>query len=162
MDDITNFMKEIRGYFLNTMIIVERQIDIYISEYFSKDFIKREEMMLSILSRINLKSKREIFERMIKKNEPLFYEKYTTEINGLNNLIDRRNVLAHAAVDYSETAMLNFVQKKFVTLKRLNDEIIPETYNEKTANQLIHRAAKLTLIFNELIGNGLPSDDSNK
>ena len=98
----------LRGKFLNTVAVIERDIALIITDYFcNSDTQKRELFFRSIVtaSFFSLRTKIEVLRIIVKNDYPRFWQRNNKALNILDKIIKFRNKLAHSVVDVSEAAL---------------------------------------------------------
>jgi hypothetical protein len=127
---------DIRGRVLQRAIEIETLLDIYISEYFTKEKVKNAELINLLLApRINFDNKVQIFTYLVDEYAPDFrkaYPKFTTEFK---HIIEERNVFAHYPVDFSKESLENYETNKvvtFVKLKYSSEYKLPDGRKQKS------------------------------
>lgn len=110
----------LRGRFLNSVAVIERDIALILTEYFcTEDEGKKELFFVNVLGTLSLNSKKEILIEMVKKDYPRYWEAHGQFLLDLQKIQEFRNKLAHSVVDVSEAALsrplvegIGFVQWK--------------------------------------------------
>ena len=117
----------VRGNVLNAVTALEMSIDLYITNYFTNDVDKSEELMNLIISpRMSFENKLQVLMVLIEKHNPKILEENKSMNTDLKGIIEERNILAHYPLDttiwglqrYYETSALTFFKFKNV---RAND-----------------------------------------
>ncbi len=79
-------------------------------------------------------------------------------IKGISSLIERRNVFAHASVDFSEKALQEFSERGNIIFKKLNNYETSERYNNEEANIVVGKFVRICKVLQFLINKGLPPE----
>lgn len=110
-----------RGVLINQIILLERLMDKYISEYFCNIPDKAEELMDMILStrRMTFDGKAEVFRTILDKLYPQKKKENSAIVKDFKFIIEERNMLAHYFLDASPDILSNFSEKNgtFTLLK---------------------------------------------
>lgn len=97
----------LRGRFLNTVAVIERDIAIVLTEYFCQnDEEKREVFFTKVAEKISLQKKKEILIEIVENDYPKYWEENKEHFKKLKDIQEFRNKLAHSIVDVSEEALL--------------------------------------------------------
>lgn len=110
-----------RGVLINQVILLERLIDRYISEYFCNVPDRATELMDMILAtkRITFDSKAQVFRAILDKIYPDKKKENAGIAKDLQFIAEERNMLAHFFLDVSHDILSNFSEKNgaFTLLK---------------------------------------------
>ena len=109
-----------RGRFLNSVAVIERDITVILTEYFcARDEDKRELFFVKVAGKLSLQNKKEILIDIVKADYPRYWEENKDLLGGLNQIQEFRNKLAHSVLDVSDEALtrpleegIGFVQWK--------------------------------------------------
>jgi ribosomal protein L31 len=109
-----------RGRFLNSVAVIERNIAVILTEYFcTTDEDKREIFFTKVAEKLSLQKKKEILTDIVKADHPKYWEENKEFLNNLNQIQEFRNKLAHSVLDVSDEALsrpldegIGFVQWK--------------------------------------------------
>jgi len=96
----------LRGRFLNTVAVVERDIGVILTEYFCTiGDDKRELFFEKVVERIPLRSKEDILKEIMKKEFPYWWDENRGILSNFEEIRQFRNKLAHSIIDVSEEAL---------------------------------------------------------
>jgi hypothetical protein len=96
----------LRGRFLNSVAVVERDIAKILTEYFcTVDETKRELFFEKVAEKLSLQRKREILIEIVKNDYPRYWEKNNKFLTDLQQIQEFRNKLAHSVLDVSDDAL---------------------------------------------------------
>ena len=97
----------LRGRFLNTLAVVERDIGLILTEYFcTNDENKQELFFEKVVERLSLQRKKEIIIEIMKHEFPFWWDENKKLLSNFDEIQQFRNKLAHSIVDVSEEALL--------------------------------------------------------
>ena len=110
----------LRGRFLNSVAVIERDISVILTEYFcTEDENKRELFFVKVAENLPLQKKKEILIEIVKNDYPRYWEENREFIKYLQNIQEVRNILAHSVIDVSDEALarpieegVGFVQRR--------------------------------------------------
>jgi hypothetical protein len=110
----------LRGQFLNSVAVIERDIAVILTEYFcTEDEEKRDLFFSMVAGKFSLNSKKELLIDIVKRDYPRFWEENKQFLSNLQDIQEVRNKLAHSIVDVSDEALrrpledgIGFVQWK--------------------------------------------------
>lgn len=133
-----------RGEVLNTVIVLERMIDVYIAAYFCTDPQKRTEMILLLLGneRINFESKRAIFAEIIKTGSTEIKKDRPDIGKEITAVMEHRNKLAHYVLDSSPDALA--LPTGTIRLARLKNSRTHHDYTRADIDKIINDAWSIT------------------
>lgn len=95
-----------RGRFLNSVAVIERDIALILTEYFcTEDENKRELFFCKVAEKLSLQKKKEILIALVKKDYPRYWDEHKQFLKDLQNIQEFRNKLAHSIIDVSEDAL---------------------------------------------------------
>lgn len=96
----------IRGRFLNSVAVIERDIAVILTEYFcTDDEGKRALFFAKVAENLSLQKKKEILIEIVKADYPRYWEKNKVFLDGLQQIQELRNKLAHSVLDVSDEAL---------------------------------------------------------
>lgn len=99
----------LRGAFLNSVAVIDRDISLILTDYFctSEDEDKRKLFYTKVVNGpfFSLNSKIEILVNIVKTDYPNYWEENGQILRNLNEIIRFRNKLAHSVIDVSDTAL---------------------------------------------------------
>lgn len=96
----------LRGRFLNSVAVIERDIAIILTEYFCReDDEKRDVFFRKVAERLSLHVKREILIDILKNDYPRYWEDEKEVFAKMSTIQEFRNKLAHSVVDVSDEAL---------------------------------------------------------
>lgn len=136
--ELTEAAAIIRGVVLNSMTMLERCIDIFISTHFCAEHTKKRELMLTVFATksITFENKRMLFNHLLNTHTKK-YDKST--VKGLHKKLDEfnkvRNKLAHCSIDTTDTAVERFRNTKEVIFIDLNKDWIEIPYTVEKAQE---------------------------
>lgn len=138
----------VRGNVLNAACALEMSIDLYITDHFTNDVDKSEELMnLIIAPRMSFENKVQAFFVLLERHNPtILTENPTIKNDIIKQIIEERNVLAHYPLDstdwglkrYYDTGDLTFF--KFKNVRESNGEGKPK--ETKLTNTVIYNMTK--------------------
>ena len=110
----------LRGRFLNSVAVIERDIAAILTEYFCTiDEEKRELFFTKVAEKLSLQKKKEILIEIVKVDYPRYWEEDKEFLISLQDIQEFRNKLAHSVLDVSDEALarpldegVGFVQGK--------------------------------------------------
>lgn len=110
----------LRGRFLNSVAVIERDIAVILTEYFCTiDESKRELFFEKVAEKLSLQKKKEILIEIVKNDYPRYWEENKQFLIDLQHIQEFRNKLAHSVLDVSDEALarqpeegIGFVQWK--------------------------------------------------
>lgn len=97
-----------RGRFLNSVALIERDIALILTDYFcTLDQEKKELFFYHIVTApfFSLKNKVETLFRIVKKDYPRYWDENSDILRDLDDIMAFRNKLAHSVIDVSDTAL---------------------------------------------------------
>lgn len=96
----------LRGRFLNSVAVIERDIAAILTEYFCTiDEEKREIFFNKVAEKLSLQKKKEILIEIVKADYPRYWEENKEFLNSLQQIQEFRNKLAHSVLDVSDEAL---------------------------------------------------------
>ena len=102
----------LRGSFLNSVAVIERDIAVILTEYFcTEDEVKRNLFFDKVAGKFSLNKKREILIDIVKKDYPRYWEEHKQFLIDLQSIQEFRNKLAHSVVDVSDEALLRPIEE---------------------------------------------------
>ena len=130
----------LRGRFLNSVAVIERDIAVILTEYFcTVDEEKRELFYRKVAEKFSLQKKKEILIDIVKNDYPRYWEENKKFLIDLGDIQEFRNKLAHSVLDVSDEALARPLEKGvgFVQWKE-GEPISDEEFNkwEVKANML--------------------------
>jgi hypothetical protein len=129
---MTTYAQQIRGKILQRVIEIERMIDYYISSHFTSNDDLIEELLGLIVCPLSFRTKQQVFQMLLNKHNPQFVEANKLTLTKLESIIKNRNMIAHWAVDFSQNAKKDFVEKELITFVSIKGkEIALQTEEEK-------------------------------
>ncbi len=122
-EDIHEKARYLRGRFLNSVAVVERDIAVILTEYFcTKDEFKRDLFFNQVAEKFSLNKKKNILIEIVKNDYPRYWEENKQFLLDLQSIQEFRNKLAHSVVDVSNDALrrpinegIGFIQWKLGT-----------------------------------------------
>ncbi|HAD30542.1 MAG TPA: hypothetical protein DCE77_03090 [Methylophaga sp.] len=99
--------RHLRGSFLNSVAVIEREIAVILTEYFcTNDEDKRELFYTKVAEKISLQKKKEILIEIVKTDYPIYWEQNREFLNNIQQIQEFRNKLAHSVLDVSDEALM--------------------------------------------------------
>ncbi len=96
----------LRGRFLNSVAVIERDIAVILTEYFcTEDENKQELFFGKVAEKLSLQKKKLILIDIVKNDYPSYWEENKEALTYLQNIQEVRNILAHSVVDVSDDAL---------------------------------------------------------
>jgi len=148
--------KAMRAEFLESFVGLEKMIDFYLAFHFCPDPTDgtlAHELMDAIIctDRITFESKRQVFQFLVKKHNPGFYEKHKTIFSDLTEFMQTRNILAHYSIYTGTDAVESFTQNGNITfIKFKNDRSLitftKEDIDDKISAMVEHSEAIADLL----------------
>jgi hypothetical protein len=167
----------VRGSVLNNATALEMSIDLYITNYFTNDTDKAEELMNLIISpRMTFENKVQVLMVLIERHNPEILEENKSLRADLKKVIEERNVLAHYPLDRTHSALQTYYQEphsltffKFKNVSesdgngekkktKLTNSIV---YNISKTEELVTLINKYHLLFMKSLPNVTPHTTSN-
>jgi hypothetical protein len=129
---------DIRGMIINSMTILERTMDVFLSNHFCSEIEKRVEIMNCLFATkyITFESKRQILNYILITH----YKKSESRLKDINADLDRFNqhriTAAHFVVDYSNEAIQHYNKTKEVTFLKFEKSFEKEFFNIEKAYEI--------------------------
>ena len=102
----------LRGSFLNSVAVIERDIAMILTEYFcTEDECKRDLFFNKVVGKFSLNKKKEILIDIVKNDYPRYWEEHKQFLIDLQRIQEFRNKLAHSVVDVSDEALLRPIEE---------------------------------------------------
>jgi len=141
--------RNLRGKFLNSVAVIERDIAIILTEYFcTTDENKQKLFFLKVAGKMSLEQKKLVLIEIVKNDYPSYWEQQKQFLNDLRNIQEFRNKLAHSVLDVSDEALLRpledgigFVQWKEgkpITDSQFNDWVVKANMISSTLSDIKH------------------------
>lgn len=106
-DKLHKKARYMRGRFLNSVAVIERDIATILTEYFCiNNEVKRELFFFKVAEKLSLQKKKEILIEIVKADYPRYWEKNKEFLNNFQQLQEFRNKLAHSVLDISDEALM--------------------------------------------------------
>lgn len=154
----------IRGNILKNTVYVERCMDFIISRYYCSAEKQNEFRECVLWNRsFNFDFKMQLLKIVLEKERPKFKEKYKKEINWIQNVMEFRNVVAHALIDTSEEAVDLFTKTLSIRYIKYRNGIKEyETFDTEKVNRLNEIFNGLAVMINKLAEpDESPDDEQN-
>ena len=124
----------LRGRFLNSVAVIERDIAVILTEYFcTSDPAKQELFFRHVVTSpsFTLRAKKDVLIRIVKNDYPRYWDEHSEVLKDLDEIMAFRNKLAHSVVDVSECALARPLEKGvgFVDWKQ-GEPITDEQFQE--------------------------------
>ena len=95
-----------RGRFLNSVAVIERDIALILTEYFcTAGEDKRELFFSKVAEKLSLQKKKEILLEIVQNDYPRYWEENADFLKSLQIIQNFRNKLAHSVLDVSDEAL---------------------------------------------------------
>jgi hypothetical protein len=102
----------LRGRFLNSVAVIERDIAAILTEYFCTiDEAKRELFFIKVAEKLSLQKKKEILIEIVKADYPKYWGENKEFLNSLHQIQELRNKLAHSVLDVSDEALARPIEE---------------------------------------------------
>lgn len=102
----------LRGRFLNSVAVIERDIAVILTEYFcTEDEGKRSLFFAEVAGRFSLNAKKDLLVEIVKRDYPQYSEEHKQFLTDLQNIQEFRNKLAHSVVDVSDLALARPIEE---------------------------------------------------
>ena len=96
-----------RGRFLNHVAVIEHELAKLLTEYFCTDDEDKQNLLFcKVAEKFSLEKKKTLLIEIVKNDYPIYWEKNKTFLNGLKEIQEFRNKLAHSIVDVSDEALM--------------------------------------------------------
>lgn len=138
-----------RGSVLNSVTMLEKIIDIYISTYYSQKG-KQNQFFRIFMSRTEFKRKIDIFKETVIIHQPNFKKDYPSYLDDLRKIIDSRNIFAHEVLDISQDGMINY-NKGSLQFDNFKKDRKKNTFNDLEINSLRELIHKYSEIIKDLL-----------
>jgi hypothetical protein len=143
-----------RGVLINSIILLERLMDKYISEYFCDTPDRATELMDMILStrRITLDSKADVFRVILDKLYPEKKKENSAIAKDFKFIVEERNMLAHYFLDVSPDILNNFSEQNGAfTLLKIEKTRTRELFDFKRIRRIGDTVSLYTAAITEMI-----------
>ncbi len=98
--------RELRGRFLNSVAVIERDIAVILTKYFcTTDKSKQELFFLKVAEKMTLDRKKQVLTEIVKNDYPSYWEELKPFLIDLKKIQEFRNKLAHSVLDVSDEAL---------------------------------------------------------
>jgi len=104
----------LRGRFLNSVAVIERDIALILTDYFcTSDPAKRELFFRYVVTSrgFSLSAKKEALIAIVKCDYPRYWDKHKNILKTLDEIMTFRNRLAHSVVDVSDRALARPIEE---------------------------------------------------
>jgi hypothetical protein len=104
----------LRGRFLNSVAVIERDIAVLLTDYFCTDDPEKRELFFKYVvtaPSFSLSANKQVLIRIVKKDYPRYWDEHREILKHLDDIMTFRNKLAHSIVDVSEAALARPVEK---------------------------------------------------
>jgi hypothetical protein len=98
----------LRGRFLNSVAVIERDIALVLTDYFCTSDQEKSELFFDHIVTshfFSLRNKKEVLIHIVKNDYPRYWDEHTHILRALDDIITFRNKLAHSVVDVSDAAI---------------------------------------------------------
>ena len=144
--NINKYAINFRGEIINTFCLLEVYVDTIItltSAQFPDNFMGFD--IPKVIVDLSMRDRKALFKICLKK-----YEELTAKNSGkiwghFNNIVDKRNHLAHWPVDTSKTGLELLLKTNRIKFVNINGAQEEETFNSKTTFLLVQKIEKLTV-----------------
>lgn len=144
--NINSYAVTFRGKILNTFCLLETCVDtiiILVHSQFPADFdgmnIPRNTVDL------NMKERKKLLKICLEKYQNLTTKNVDIISGHFNNIVDKRNHLAHWPVDTSKIALERLKKSNRISFININGDKEEDTYNLKTTSILVDKIERLTV-----------------
>ena len=122
----------LRGRFLNSVAVIERDIAAILTEYFCTiDEEKRGLFFTKVAEKLSLQKKKEILIEIVKADYPRYWEENKEFLNSLQQIQEFRNKLAHSVLDVSDEALARPLEEGVGFIQwRKGDPITDDEFQE--------------------------------
>ncbi|MFZ5978024.1 MAG: hypothetical protein GTN67_05840 [Hydrotalea flava] len=140
-----------RGLLIDRTVILERQMDEYISHRFCSDEDARIDLLSLIISsrRMTAKDKVEVLLALLKKHDAEFYKTHTGIKTTFETILATRNMYAHQMLD-TRTETVNAYDGNIITFLNLSNPNDFVTHSKKELEEVMEKITKLTNLLNML------------
>jgi len=98
--------RHLRGSFLNSVAVIERDIAVILTEYFcTEDEFKRDLFFNKVAGKFSLNKKKEVLIEIVKSDYPRYWEENKQFLIDLQSIQECRHKVAHSIVDISDEAL---------------------------------------------------------
>ena len=100
--------RHLRGHFLNSVAVIERDIARILTDYFCTSDVSKQELFFRHVvtsPAFTLRAKKDVLIRIVKQDYPRYWDSHSDVLRNLDDIMAFRNRLAHSVVDVSETAL---------------------------------------------------------
>jgi hypothetical protein len=146
--EYTNLAILRRGVIINETILLERQIDTYISKYFCKDPDKQKELMELIIctDRITFSSKQQVLKVLLEKNNPNFLNDNENILKDITTITEHRNIFAHYWLVTSDE-MAKWVNEKKTVFIKFKNTIDYIEYDKDKMSDILNKITRAIKLF---------------
>ena len=152
--DYLNYGAELRGILINSVAEMEEEMDNYIAKHFCYNSKRRTELREIIIStkHLTFQAKADIYKSLLVRRKDLTIKEANQLYDKMvNKIAADRNIIAHAILDTSHTALNRFhADKRTVTFIKFSNGKHPTVYdNERMLAllDLIHSVKSLPLLI---------------
>jgi hypothetical protein len=144
--NINNYAVTFRGKILNTFCLLETCVDTIITlvhAQYTADFSG-----ISVPKKtedLNMRERKQLLKMCLEKYQTLTTNKVDIIWGHFNNIVEKRNHLAHWPVDVSKNALERLEKSNRISFININGDKEEDTYNSKTTQQLVDKIEKLTV-----------------
>jgi hypothetical protein len=130
--------RHIRGRFLNSVAVIEREIALILTDYFcTSDEDKRKLFFTDVINAhfFSLNSKKDVLVKIVKNDYPRYWKKNMATLKALDEIMRFRNKLAHSIVDVTERALARPIEEGIGFIEWKDGEPVTEKdFNEWETN----------------------------
>ncbi len=102
----------LRGRFLNSVAVIERDIAVILTQYFCTEDEEKQTLFFSrVAENLSLQKKKEILIEIVKNDYPRYWEEHKQFLHDLKNIQEFRNKLAHSILDVSDEALARPIEE---------------------------------------------------
>ena len=157
LQDLVDLSVFYRGSIITEWIHLEKYIESYILNYFTKDTEKQLELAQLLINRLNFESKRSVFKTILEKKAIINgFKKTKSNSYPDSELLDEirkinleRNYFAHYVIDYSEDAVI--LSPNQITLMEFRDKTVQKAYTQKDYLKLRSRILDVAIKVDEMV-----------
>jgi hypothetical protein len=144
---------QVRGIVLQECILMERLMDSVIADFFCKEQEMREALMDIILctKRMTFESKTSTFREILNRRFPGNEKQNTAIYKSIINTIETRNMFAHYVVDYSNQAVVDYIQTQTtVALLKYDKKRVSEIFTRERVESIVAKIHSITKVILDL------------
>lgn len=142
-----------RGAIINSTVVLERMIDVYISCHFCKTRRLRGEFISTVISAnyIMASKKKDLFAELLKRHDPDFLKENPGIIKMIEKVYINRNIYAHQQMDTTREQVEKFDKYGIITFTKFGNFITTIECTQSEVNAWASKANDLAYIINNLL-----------